>query len=103
MVRGSGKITIVSSKSSSRARSGAWKVARDTKTGKFVAAHSTFSVAERVLSSNTSSVNSSKQQPSYFSPDLAFANLPVVPPLEAHGGDPRDMSDDDLKFFGLER
>jgi hypothetical protein len=35
--------------------------------------------------------------------DVAYAGIPVVQVEDAWGGDPRDMPDEDLAFFGLSR
>jgi hypothetical protein len=39
----------------------------------------------------------------YRQPDLTYAGLAVVEPVEVWCGDPRKMRDEDLAFFGLER
>ncbi len=39
----------------------------------------------------------------FYQPDISYSHLAVAKSDEMWGGDPRDMSDEDLAFFGLER
>lgn len=111
MARNSGKLTIGFATSGMGFQLDGAKVVREAKTGKFMVKKAAmFAKLEGRAKSEVHKTRAPKVEDlqvtldlAYCQPDLAYAGLAVVEPVEAWCGDPRNMRDEDLAFFGLER
>ena len=113
MARNSGKLTLGFATSGMVSRLDGTKVVRDAKTGKFMVKKA--AVTAKLEGRAKTAVRKTRPPEvevadlpvtmalAYLQPDLAYAGLAVVEPVEAWCGDPRKMRDEDLAFFGLER
>jgi hypothetical protein len=105
MTRRSGKLTAGFATSGMGFQLDGAKVVAEAKTSKsMVKKHAIFSKLERrkERATKVEAVQVTVEL-AYRQPDLAYAGLAVVEPMEVWCGDPRNMHDEDLAFFGLER
>ncbi|GHC62914.1 hypothetical protein [Neogemmobacter tilapiae] len=93
MARNTGKLNDGFAKGGPVSKLGGKMVPREMKSGKLVVLKSASSARSSQVHARTENGKAG----------LAAQKLAVLEPVEAWCGNPRDMRDEDLEFFGLER